>query len=110
MRIVPVLLAALGLMGLIPTASAATLDGLAVDVTNRSEPVLCAEKDNVSIELSSPEVRTFRIEANHPAYIGGLREDRFEPDWTACEDISAETSAVPPGRKVTFFENVDLWL
>jgi hypothetical protein len=100
------------LLGLVLSgaASAATLDGLAVEVTNRSEPVLCAEKDNVSIEFASPEVRSFRIEANHPAYIGGLRQDRFEPDWTACEDISAATSAVPPTRKVTFFENVDLWL
>jgi hypothetical protein len=110
MRSFSVLLAALGLIGHVSTAPAATLDGLAVDVRNKSEPVLCAEKDNVSIELASPEVRSFRIEANHPAYIGGLREDRFEPDWTACEDISAETSATPPGRKVTFFENVDLWL
>jgi hypothetical protein len=104
------MLATLGLAGLVASASAATLDGLAVDVTNRSEPVLCAEKDNVSVEFASPEVRSFRIEANHPAYIGGLRQDRFEPDWTACEDISAETSEVPPTRKVTFYENVDLWL
>jgi hypothetical protein len=110
MRSHSLLLAALGLAGLLASASAATLDGIAVEVTNKSEPVLCAEKDNVSIEFASPEVRSFRIEANHPAYIGGLRQDRFEPDWTACEDISAETSNVPPTRKVTFFENVDLWL
>ena len=46
----------------LPAASrAATLDGIAVEVTNASEPVLCAEKDNVTIKFTSPEVRRFRI-------------------------------------------------
>ena len=110
MRFSAMLFAALALAGLVSASAAATLDGLAVDVTNTSEPVLCAEKDNVAINFASPEVRSFRIEANHPAYIGGLRQDRREPDWTACEDISAETSAVPPPRKVTIYENVEVWL
>jgi hypothetical protein len=110
MRSPSMLLAALGLIGLVASGVAATLDGLAVDVTNASEPVLCAEKDNVAINFASPEVRSFRIEANHPSYIGGLRQDRFEPDWTACEDISAATSSSPPSRKVTFYETVDVWL
>ncbi len=45
---------------------------VAVDVKNESEPVLCAEKDNVTIKAISPEVRRFQIEAAHPAYIAGL--------------------------------------
>jgi hypothetical protein len=89
---------------------AASLDGLAVDVRNASEPVLCAEKDNVTVEFANPQVRRFEIEVVHPVYIGGIRKDSFEPDWTACEDISEATSAVPPARKVTFYEDVDLWL
>ncbi len=44
----------------------ASLDGLAVEVVNTSEPVLCAEKDNVSLAFSSDKVRSFRIEAAHP--------------------------------------------
>lgn len=92
------------------SATAASLDGLAVDITNTSEPVLCAEKDNVTLNFASPEVRRFRIEAAHPAYIGALREDRFAPDWTACGDLTEAGSAVPPRRKVTFYEDVDLWL
>ncbi len=95
-------------LGLISVASAATLDGLAVDVTNTSEPVLCAEKDNVSINFASPEVRHFRIEAVHPAYMGTLRQDRWAPDWTACEDISAETSNHPHPKMTTLFENAEL--
>jgi hypothetical protein len=104
------LLAALTVLSLASGASAATLDGLAVEVTNASEPVLCAEKDNVALNFASPEVRNFKIEAAHPAYIGGLRQDRWEPDWTACEDISAETSAAPAWNKTTFYEDVEMWL
>lgn len=66
---------------------AASLDGLAVEVTNASEPVLCAEKDNVTLNLKSGAVRRFRIEAAHPAYIGTLVRDSFEADWTACDKI-----------------------
>jgi hypothetical protein len=96
---------ALGVSCLAFTAQAATLDGLAVQVTNTSEPVLCAEKDNVAIDFTSPEVRSFRIEAAHPAYMGTLRQDRWEPDWTACEDISEETSTKPHPVMHTLFEN-----
>ena len=64
-----------------PSASA---EPLAVEVTNASEPVLCAEKDNVTLEPRLGHVRGFRIEAAHPAYIGTLQRDSFEADWTAC--------------------------
>ena len=74
----------LGLLCVSTTVSAASLDGVAVDVTNASEPVLCAEKDNVTINFASPTVRNFRIEAAHPTYMGTLRDDKWEPDWTAC--------------------------
>jgi hypothetical protein len=107
----PALLAcAAALVSLLAGPRAATLEGLAVEVTNASEPVLCAEKDNVTLNLASPQVKQFRVEAAHPVYIGGLREDRIAPDWSACEDISAATSEVPPARKVTFYEDVDVWL
>jgi len=85
-------------------------DTLAVDVANASEPVLCAEKDNVTLTFASPQVRRLRIEAAHPVYVGGIRTDRWEPNWTDCHDISAESSAAPPARKVTFYEDVETWL
>ena len=53
-------------------------------MTNASEPVLCAEKDNVTVNFTSKDVRRFRIEAAHPAYIGTLQRDSFEADWTGC--------------------------
>jgi hypothetical protein len=103
-------LALLGLLCFSATVSAASLEDLAVDVTNTSEPVLCAEKDNVTINFASPAVRNFRIEAAQPTYIGSLRDDKWEPDWTACGALTAESSAAPPVHKVTFYESVDLWL
>jgi hypothetical protein len=96
---------ALVVLGVATAAGAATLDGLAVDVTNTSEPVLCAEKDNVAINFASGQVKHFQIEAVHPAYIGGLQKDRWEPDWTACEDISEETSAKPHPTMHTLHED-----
>ena len=36
---------------------------LAVDVVNRTTPVLCAEKDNVQLDFASPDVRAFRVQA-----------------------------------------------
>ena len=103
-------LALFGLLLASTTISAASLDGMAVDVTSTSQPVLCAEKDNVTINFASPSVRNFRIEAGHPTYMGSLRDDKWEPDWTACGALTAESSAAPPSHKVTFYESVDMWL
>jgi hypothetical protein len=96
-------------LALIPFAASAA--DLAVEVANASEQVACAEKDNVTLTFASPEVRRFRVEAVHPAYVGALREDRFAPDFTACpQELSKETTTVKPPRRVTFYEDVDTWL
>lgn len=90
---------------------AASLDGLAVEVVNKSEPVLCAEKDNVSLEFRSAQTRAFRIEAAHPVYLPMMRGDNYEADWTAC-DLTGDpvfTAPVPP-RKQTLYEDVETWL
>lgn len=87
-------------------AHAASLDGLPVEVTNASEPVLCAEKDNVTLNLTSPQVRAFRIEAAHPAYIGTLSVDRFAPDWTACP-MKEEALAQPMPQRITLYETIE---
>jgi hypothetical protein len=86
-----------------------------VEVTNASEPVLCAEKDNVTINLASREVRRFRIEAAHPAYIGTIQTDSFEADWTGCTapgDPAAAPAGQPsqPPKRTTLYEQIDLWV
>lgn len=87
-------------------SQAASLDGLAVEVVNESEPVLCAEKDNVAIALSSDDVRSFRIEAAHPVYFSTQMRDRQEPDWTACDMAADPAYRTPaPPRKFTIHED-----
>ncbi|MDZ4790421.1 MAG: hypothetical protein SGJ17_04325 [Hyphomicrobiales bacterium] len=92
-------------------ARAASLDGLAVEVKNESEPVLCAEKDNVALSFANPAVRSFRIEAAHPVYLSVGMRDNFEADWTACDlaDDPAYKAPTPP-RKQTLLDGDDLWV
>lgn len=92
-------------------AHAASLDGLAVDVMNESEPVLCAEKDNVAISLSNKAVRAFRIEAAHPVYLSASMRANVEADWTACDMASDPSYAPPtPPKNVTLYEDNKLWI
>ena len=91
---------------------AASPENLAVEVSSASGPVLCAEKDNVTLNFTSPAVRQFRIEADHPAYIGTIQRDSFEADWTAC-DLSGDpvhTSEVKTPTRRTLYEEPDFWL
>jgi hypothetical protein len=109
--------------------SAAVADELAVDITNLSQPVRCAEEDNVTLMLTSPTVRQFRIEATHPAYLAALREDNWAADWTACNfgpavegatsggtqtpassGTKANTEVVRLPQRETIYEAVDRWL
>ena len=78
-------------------------DELAVDVVNASEPTLCAERDNVTLELAADRVGRFTIEAVHPAYIGTLVADRAAPDFSHC-DFGAGGAAREPQR-VTLYES-----
>lgn len=84
---------------------------LAVNVANRSTPVLCAEKDNVELTFTSPLVRQFRIQSVHPAYIGSINIDRYAPDFTSC-DMSQDPvyRSNSNERRITFWETPDFWL
>jgi hypothetical protein len=107
----PIHLLALLLVGL-GLAAPAKGEGLAVDVRNGSEQVLCAEKDNVTLDFTSPDVRSFHIEAAHPAYIGALARDSFEADWTACDmsNDPSHTSDVKVPTRQTLYEEPALWV
>jgi hypothetical protein len=82
---------------------------LAVNVANKSTPVLCAEKDNIELTFSSPLVRQFRIQAVHPAYIGTINIDRYAPDFTSC-DMSQDPVFKSDARRITFWETPEYWL
>ena len=98
-----------GFIAICLAAPLALADDLAVSVVNKSEPELCAEKDNVNLEFTSPAVRSLRIQAVHPSYIGQIVVDRWAPDFTSC-DMSHDPSFVAQARRVTFFENERFWL
>jgi hypothetical protein len=83
---------------------------LSVLVQNRSEPVLCAEKDNVELIFSSEKVTRFQIQAVHPAYAGMIVVDRDAPDFTSCDMSQDPVFASDVPRKVTFYESPDLWI
>jgi len=93
-------LAAVLLLGCIAAFAA---DELAVDALNASVPTLCAERDNVTIELASANVRGFGIEAVHPAYIGALANDRAASDFSGC-DFVVDPAAARKAQRVTIYE------
>ncbi|MDX2288854.1 MAG: hypothetical protein NW217_08555 [Hyphomicrobiaceae bacterium] len=107
----PAKVVGLALAGALWGGVAFAADKIAVKVENKSEPVLCAEKDNVTLTLSHAAVTSFRVEAAHPSYIGTIDKDNFAPDWTAC-DFAAEAlgQAGPqePPKKVSLYEGLDL--
>jgi hypothetical protein len=100
-----------GFFAMVSNGRAASLDGAAIEVVNASQPALCAESDNVTINLTSNEVKQFRIEAAHPAYLATLKSDTVEADWTACDGLSeaARTHPQPPHR-TTIYEEIELWV
>ena len=83
---------------------------VAVDVVNKTVPVLCAEKDNVQIDFISPVVRHFRIQASHPSFINTINTDRFAPDFSACDMTRDPSFKADNSRRVTFWETPEFWL
>jgi hypothetical protein len=95
----------------VPGSAAQPAKDIAVEVTSASEPVLCAEKDNVTINLASRDVRRFRIEAAHPAYLGTLQRDSFDADWTGCTAAGDPAPQVAPlPKRTTLYEEYELWV
>jgi hypothetical protein len=98
-------------LGLLLGVGSARAEPLAVEVTNASEPVLCAEKDNVTLNLASANVRGFRLTALHPAYVGTLQQDSHAADWTGCTAAGdPRAGPVEPPKRSTLYEDIDMWL
>ncbi len=80
---------------------------LYVGVRNHSEPEICAEKDNIDLRFAHPQVRSFRIQAQHPVYISMLRENLDAPDFTACDMSADPVFKAQEPRQVTLYEDMD---
>lgn len=104
------------LLAFAATTAAAAESRIPVEAANKSEPVACAEKDNVDLEFTSHEVAALRIQAAHPAYASMLRAPYDLPDFSGCtapEDPKLPTRAEQKKyteERVTFWENSDFWL
>jgi hypothetical protein len=61
----------------------ALAEPLAVKLSNKSHPTLCAEDDNVQIDVRGAAKR-FTLEARQPATIGTIMVDSTAPDFTDC--------------------------
>ena len=83
---------------------------ISVEVTNASTSESCAEKDNVIINFASANVRRFRIEAAHPAYIGNVGADQREANWTDRDIPHGVDLPTPTERRVTFYELPFMWV
>lgn len=57
---------------------------LGVTVRNQSVAPSCNGPENVALTLVSPDVRRFRIEARHPAYVHAMVSDRNVPAYLGC--------------------------
>ncbi|MCA0404701.1 MAG: hypothetical protein LCH39_00940 [Proteobacteria bacterium] len=81
---------------------------LPVKVENKTLPEVCAERDNIDIRFTNPEVRSFRIQAVHPAYIGMLREDLALPDFAECDMSKDPVFNAGKPRQITLYETPEL--
>lgn len=77
-----------------------------VEIINDSTPTRCAEEDNVYLKLQAEQVRRFRIEARHPAYIGTIVTDRSAPDFTNCT-MAGSADHTFERRRLTLYETED---
>lgn len=98
------LLAACLALAMVARASAQTEQP--VEVINDSTPTRCAEEDNVYLKLQAEQVRRFRIEARHPAYIGTIVADRWAPDFTNCT-MTGGADYKFERRRLTLYETED---
>ena len=80
---------------------------LAVEARNLSTPDICAEKDNIQIDFASPAVRSFRVQAIHPVYIGSIGVDRYAPDFSSCS-FATNKYFGEDGERVTLYETPSL--
>lgn len=79
------------------------------DFVNASRPTRCAEEDNVYVQVTGDRVARFRIRAEHPVYIRGVREDSTAADFSHC-DMSSDPRHDFEPRTVVLHDDGDIKL
>lgn len=90
-----------------PFAVRAQEAAMEVEVVNATVPTLCAEEDNVYLKLFSDQVRSYRVEATHPAHIGSIVVDRWAPDFTNCTFGPDQPGFAFEPKRVTIHESIE---
>jgi hypothetical protein len=75
-----------------------------VTVKDKGVKTLCAEEDNVYATLSAPGLRSFTVEARHPAYGAVLERDTAKPNFTDCTFQPQHDFKLKP-RKVILYDD-----
>lgn len=75
-----------------------------VTVKDKGVKTQCAEEDNVYAVLLAPGVRSFEVEARHPAYGAELKTDTFKPNFTDCTFQPQHDFPLTP-RKVILYRD-----
>ena len=75
-----------------------------VTVKDKGAKTLCAEEDNVYATLSAPGVRSFEVEARHPAYGAVLKRDTAKPNFSDCTFQPQHDFPLTP-RKVVLYRD-----
>ncbi|HEY4030406.1 MAG TPA: hypothetical protein VGM25_08685 [Caulobacteraceae bacterium] len=75
-----------------------------VTVKDKGVKTDCAEEDNVYAVLSAPGVRSFEVEARHPAYAAELKQDTDKPNFKNCTFQPQKDFPLTP-RKVTLYRD-----
>jgi hypothetical protein len=99
MRSLPCLAATVSLIAAPALAAPAV-----VTVKDKGVKTLCAEEDNVYATLTAPGVRSFAVEARHPAYGSTLKRDIYKPDFKNCTFQPQHDFKLTP-RKVILYDD-----
>jgi hypothetical protein len=75
-----------------------------VTVTDKGVKTDCAEEDNVYVTLAAPGLRSFQVQARHPAYGAALRRDTAKPNFKNCTFQPQKDFPLTP-RKVTLYRD-----
>lgn len=99
--------------GVSPGAAPAAGSAIGVTVRNQSVAPSCNGPENLVLTLVSDQVRRFKVEAHHPAYVTGLLVDRPVPAYLGCPSQPAPApmpahDAASAVRHTTLFETPDL--
>ena len=78
--------------------------GVEVQFVNASQPTRCAEEDNVYVKVTGTGVVSFRLVAEHPAYIASVVTDSTAPDFTDCDMSNDPVHRFEP-RTVVLYED-----